>query len=325
MKKMKILNLPLFLMVFVLLFISSCKQENLLPGYVSLSLPANSSTDVALNASLSWQAAIDPDGDAVTYDVYFGTEATPSTVASTGQTGTTYAPAFAANTTYYWKVVVKDGNGGTSESAVWSFTTDIVNWTDATHGIFSDTRDNKVYDVVKIGNQVWFAENLAYEIPGKEITNNIQWQNNAAYDGWCYYDNDKSTNGGTYGILYQWEAAKVACPVGWHLSTDDEWTTLTGYLGGESIAGGKLKETVTTHWITPNTGATNETGFTALPGGARDDNGAFAFVDYLGFWWSSTEASSTTAWYRHMNYNTSSVSKISYNKEMGASVRCVKN
>ncbi|MDY0141079.1 MAG: FISUMP domain-containing protein, partial [Bacteroidales bacterium] len=99
----------------------------------------------------------------------------------------------------------------------------------------------------------------------------------------------------------------------------------TDYLGGESVAGGKLKEIGTTHWNTPNTGATNETGFTALPGGYRYGNGAFDDIGYGGYWWSATELSTSSAWNRSMNCNDSDVGRSNYGKEVGFSVRCVRD
>ena len=109
---------------------------------------------------------------------------------------------------------------------------------------------------------------------------------------WAYDGNE--SNVATYGRLYTWYAvtdSRNVCPTGWHVPTDAEWTTLTTFLGGENVAGGKLKETGTTHWTTPNTGATNETGFTALPSGYRYIDGTFLTIFSMGIWWSSTEAS----------------------------------
>lgn len=328
MKRITICYLSLFVIVFTLLLTSSCENDypNLAPGNIILISPFYSAIDISLDVSLSWQAASDPNGNVVTYDVYFGTETTPVTVVSSSQTGTTYSPTLAANTTYYWKVVAKDGKGGTSESAVWSFTTEIIVWSDATHGIFTDPRDNNKYDVIKIGEQIWFAENLSYEIAGKEITDYTQWRTNSAYDGWCYYNNDKVTNGSTYGILYQWEAAKVVCPVGWHLPVDSEWTILTDYLGGESEAGGKLKESGTIHWNAPNTGATNSSGFSALPGGYRFNLlGSFDNLGYFGFWWSATEHDETTVWSRHLDYDNAETNRYFENKMTGCSIRCIRD
>ena len=119
--------------------------------------------------------------------------------------------------------------------------------------------------------------------------------------------------------------ATSACPDGWHLPSDDEWTTLIDFLGGEDVAGGKMKETGTTHWNSPNTGATNSSGFTALPGGYRNTNGNFGSKGYSGRWWSATEYSSTDAWYRRLSSNHDGVYRYSYVKERGFSVRCVRD
>jgi len=121
-----ILNLMLLASLFILLVISSCSKEeelNMPPGKATLTSPDNNSTDVALNSKMNWQAAIDSDGDLVSYDVYFGADATPTAIVSADQSGTSYTPTLSANTTYYWKIVSKDPNGGTSQSETWSFST----------------------------------------------------------------------------------------------------------------------------------------------------------------------------------------------------------
>jgi uncharacterized protein (TIGR02145 family) len=114
------------------------------------------------------------------------------------------------------------------------------------------------------------------------------------------------------------------CPAGWHLPSDAEWTELTDYLGGTSVAGGKLKETGTA-WGSPNTGATNETGFTALPGGYRYFDENFHDIGNYGYWWSATELATYYSWFRHMTYHTSTVAKYSNNWQSGYSVRCVRD
>jgi uncharacterized protein (TIGR02145 family) len=109
------------------------------------------------------------------------------------------------------------------------------------------------------------------------------------------------------------------------LPSDAEWTDLTTYLGGESVAGDKLKEIGTTHWNSPNTGATNETGFTALPGGHLSSNGAFFSIGNTGYWWCATEYSTISAYYWRMGYDYSDVNRLSLGKELGFSVRCVRD
>jgi len=194
-------------------------------------------------------------------------------------------------------------------------------------GTFTDSRDNKTYKWVKIGDQVWMAENLAYTGSGiQHITDENVWQNNTDYDGWCYYENN-TAYGDTYGVLYQWEAAKIACPTGWHLPTEAEWTTLTDYLGGENVAGGKMKETGTTHWDSPNTGADNSSGFSGLPGGSRDYYGFFNLLGMRGYWWSDTESNHNVNnfYLFRLSYNNARVIRYDDVKSNGSSVRCIKD
>jgi uncharacterized protein (TIGR02145 family) len=144
----------------------------------------------------------------------------------------------------------------------------------------------------------------------------------------------------TYGVLYNWPAAmngeassssnpsgiQGVCPVGWHLPSNAEWTELIDYLGGASVAGGKLKETGTDHWSNPNTGATNESGFTALPGGERRaDNNTTSLKNEYGFWWSATEISSVYVSHVYIRNNYSNAYTSILTKDYGFSVRCIKD
>ncbi|MFZ4414511.1 MAG: FISUMP domain-containing protein, partial [Bacteroidales bacterium] len=190
--------------------------------------------------------------------------------------------------------------------------------------------DNNFYTTVLIGTQIWMAENLktTHYSNGDTIPNVT---GNAAWLGietgkYCNYNNTPAIST-TYGRLYNWYAVNTGnlCPTGWHEPTNAEWTTLTTYLGGESLAGGKLKEAGFVHWNNPNTSATNETGFTALPGGFRSSNGAFNYLGDYGYWWSYTEYFSTTAWYRYMLSNNSNAYSLNDNKSGGFSVRCIKD
>ncbi len=215
---------------------------------------------------------------------------------------------------------------------------------ETTSGTFTDTRDNKVYNWVKIGNQVWMAENLKYLPSVNQVADGSEDLAGSYYYVYDYDGTDvnaakATSNYTTYGVLYNWTAAMAGsasstanpsgvqgvCPTGWHLPSDAEWTELTDYLGGISDAGGKLKETGTTHWYSPNTGATNETGFTALPGGNRSNSGAFDTVGSNGYWWSATEFIATYAWYRNLYYIGSNVYRYYDGKEVGFSVRCVRD
>jgi uncharacterized protein (TIGR02145 family) len=201
---------------------------------------------------------------------------------------------------------------------------------ETTSGTFIDSRDGNEYNWVQIGDQVWMAENLAY-LPSVNMV--ADGSEDAAgsyyyvygYDGTNVAEAKATDNYATYGVLYNWTAAMNACPDGWHLPSDAEWTELTDYLGGESVAGGKLKETGTTHWASPNTGATNETGFTALPGGYRYSSGTFYNIGSNGYWWSATEYDAATAWYRYVDYYDGNVYRNDSNKEVGFSVRCLRD
>ena len=185
------------------------------------------------------------------------------------------------------------------------------------------------YNTVLIDSQCWMAENLVTtkyndgtDIP--YVTDGTAWMNlsTAAY---AWYNNDEATYGNTYGALYNWHVVNSSniCPNGWHVPTTSEWTSLTTYLGGVSIAGGKLKESGTEHWDSPNLGATNESGFTSLPAGERSIDGAFRYNTRNTTFWSANEVYSNYAWYRSMNYNSEGVNS-NYNwKSSGYSIRCL--
>ena len=192
------------------------------------------------------------------------------------------------------------------------------------------------YKTVFIGTQQWMAENLKVSkyndgtsIPN--IIDNTQWENNNT-GAWAYNNND-ATNNAKYGKLYNWYAVspttyygnKNVCPTGWHLPTDAEWSVLTDYLGGESVAGGKMKEVGTTNWNSPNTDATNTSLFSALPGGYRTDGGNYDYVGSNGYWWSSTENYTIIAWTRYLtSLNGDAYRSYGY-KRHGLSVRCLKD
>ncbi len=184
---------------------------------------------------------------------------------------------------------------------------------------------------VTIGTQVWKNKNLEVTnyrngdmIP--QVTDPTDWAS-LTTGAWCYYNND-STNGAIYGKLYNWYAvndSRGLAPVGYHLPTDYEWNILSDYLGGESVAGGKIKEAGTTNWLSPNTGADNRSGFTALPGGFRSTDGAFVDIGRGTLWWSSTEGDSATAWTRNLNNYSGYIGSNLFNKIFGFSVRCIKD
>jgi uncharacterized protein (TIGR02145 family) len=199
----------------------------------------------------------------------------------------------------------------------------------------TDGRDGTNYAVVRIGSQLWMAENLKYlpsvsEMGTGSSTNPHYYV--SGYNGTDITEAKGTANFATYGVLYNWPAAmngettgtvQGVCPAGWHLPSDSDWTALTDYLGGLDVAGGKLKEAGTAHWISPNTGAGNESGFTALPGGYRD--AMFYELGYLGHWWTATENGPGTAWARHLKFNETEIKSDFVNTSLGYSVRCVKD
>jgi uncharacterized protein (TIGR02145 family) len=191
--------------------------------------------------------------------------------------------------------------------------------------------EGNVYNTVKIGNQTWMVKNLkatkyndGTSIP--LVTDGAAWAA-LTTPGYCWYDNEASSFKPSYGALYNGYAVSTGklCPTGWHVPSDEEWTTLTTWLGGESFAGDKLKETGTSFWVSPNTGATNESGYTALPGGLRYFDGLFHDFGFSGYWWSSTEYSTTRAYFRYMDYEYDNVFRFNNLKKIGFSVRCLRD
>jgi len=194
-----------------------------------------------------------------------------------------------------------------------------------------DPGDGYVYPVILVGEQLWMAEDLratkfndGTDIPFIFVNNSSDFEN-LTTPGYFWYNNDYDNYGTVYGALYNWYAVNSGklCPSGWHVPTDAEWTTLTNYLG-EDFAADKLKEAGTMHWLSPNSG-TNETGFTALPGGACTGYGPFAFIGEFGHWWTATEADRSNALLRWMVNEGTMVARIPYWKSSGLSVRCLKD
>jgi uncharacterized protein (TIGR02145 family) len=194
--------------------------------------------------------------------------------------------------------------------------------------------DGNVYKTVIIGTQNWMAENLMVTHfrngdPVVNVSDNTAWAN-LTKPAFCWYNNDEATYKNTYGAIYNWYTVgnNMLCPEGWHVPSDAEWSELTSYLGGFSLSGGKLKETGLTHWQKPNTKATNESGFTGLPGGFRDYTGDFRLLGKVGYFWSSTVfgVRSTDAWNFNLNYDNSYFYRTGYGiVQNGFSIRCLQN
>lgn len=197
-------------------------------------------------------------------------------------------------------------------------------------GTMTDQEGN-VYKTITIGTQTWMAENLRTTtfrngVAISEITDVTEWVNTSAA-AYCTYNYTTSPDTvDTYGRLYNWYAASDPnniAPSGWHVPTDADWTTLTEYLGTAEEVGGILKAAGTEFWQSPNTGATDAVGFTALPGGYCSGN----FVDFgnRGLWWSSTSSTTTEAFYRRLYYESTEFWRADFNKNYGFSIRCVKD
>ena len=198
----------------------------------------------------------------------------------------------------------------------------------------------KPYNSVIIGKQCWMTQNLDL---GVAILGSQDQSNNGVIEKYCF--NNNTANCDIYGGLYQWAEmvqyfngatnttswnpvpsgnVQGICPSGWHLPTDAEWTILSTYLGGEPVAGGKMKETGTTHWAAPNTSATNESGFTALPGGYRN-NGSFLSLTLFGMFGSASQTGLASVWSRQINNDAADLYRTNGSKDWGFSVRCCKD
>lgn len=195
------------------------------------------------------------------------------------------------------------------------------------NGIVIDI-DGNIYHSVHIGNQVWMLENLnvTHFRNGEVIPLATKWQNpdTAVY---CNFNNTDSLSK-TYGKLYNWYAAhdkRNIAPVGWHVPTESDWQTLIAFLGGENFAGGKLKEKGIRHWLKPNTGASNESGFTGLPGGYSTNTGVFLGMGTNAYWWSSTDGNETMGCCRCVSSTSQAIECIKGGKLCGFSVRCIKD
>lgn len=189
------------------------------------------------------------------------------------------------------------------------------------------------YSIVEIGNQIWMAENLKTtkyldQSPIPNVPDQSIWDGLAS-PGYCWFSNNVNYKD-VYGALYNFyvldpagNGGKYVCPSGWHIPTDQQWTELTSYLG-DAEAGNKLKESGTSHWKRPNSSATNESGFTALPGGYRAMNLGYMVFGEGGCWWSSTEADPSSSWERGMNISRTDVYRTHVSRDFGFSIRCLK-
>jgi len=328
-KKLSIwIYFPFLIMGILLLLTISCKKEDNSNSAGPLPVLTTVVVTNITNTTASCGGNITSDGGTTVTarGVCWSTSQTPTVVNSktTDGTGkgsfTSNISGLTASTTYYVRAYATNSAGTVYGSAI-AFTTP---------GTVTDINGN-IYSTVTIGNQVWMAVNLkttkfndGSAIP--LVTDNSTWEI-LTTPGYCWYNNSGSTYAQAYGALYNYYTVynNKLCPTGWHVPTDADWTTLITYLGGENVAGGKLKESGTTHWNSPNSEVTNETGFTALPGGCRNPAGTFVGIGGSGNWWSATQTSACNAWSWNMIYNYSDVSRLEGPKHFGLSVRCMRD
>jgi uncharacterized protein (TIGR02145 family) len=297
------------------------------------SLTTTSISQVTQTSAISGGNIIDNGGSTVTArGVVWNTTGTPtiSDNKTTDGSGTgTYVSnltVLSPSTTYYVRAYATNSTGTT-------YGNQHIFTTTATSQTVTDI-DGNIYNTVQIGNQVWMSENLKtlrYK-NGDSIPNvleNTDWQD-LSTGALSVYNHDGSNNT-VYGNLYNWYTtsdSRGICPTGWHVPTDDEWVTLNIYLGGSFLSGGgKMKAVGTTYWDNPNSGATNESGFSALPGGYRNVDGNFGFLRLHSYFWCGPppEATATNGWFRLLDNESDNVGRSNVSKQFGFSIRCLKD
>ena len=310
-------------------------QHPLLPSSPD---PEDGAENQSINHDIYWTCT-DPEGDPLTYDVYFGTEDTLHLV-SYGQSEITFEPGtLKHNKQYFWKIVARDIHGDTTEGPLWSFVTEDEGPWECGDQVY-DSRNGETYNTTLIGWQCWMAENINI---GKMLNGNEEMTNNGIIEKYCY-DNDVE-NCYEYGGLYQWDemmeythipGTQGICPDGWHISSDDEWKILEGTVDsqhpvGDTIwdnkgmrgfdAGLNLKST---YGWRDNGNGTGLYGFAALPGGWRPESGGFSSINNTAFFWTSSEYDSD-AWERYIGDGGDKVGNWDFYKTFGHSVRCLKD
>jgi uncharacterized protein (TIGR02145 family) len=331
------LSFLLLLLVFIISMISSCKEDDpaVIPPEPTLPvLTTVAVTNISATAARSGGKISNDGGSKVTArGVCFGLNADPvitgGKTINGSDTGSfiSIISGLKANTLYYVRAYATNSKG-TAYGNTFIFNTTVY----FLPGNGVTDIDGNYYTSVILSSQEWMGENLKvsrYQNGDSitKITDNNVWTS-LTEGAYCDYGNDPA-NSITYGKLYNFYAVddiRYLCPAGWHVPTHDEWTTLINYLGGETNAGGRMKEAGTIHWMSPNTAATNESGFNALPAGLRGSFvGTYNYLNEETDWWSSTEDDETNAWETYLIFNNSSATTHYYDKNLGLSVRCIKN
>jgi len=316
----------------------------IIPGISAANTPAQlatlsttAATSIADISAVSGGNITNNGGAAITArGIVWSTNQIPTLASNLGYTNdgtgtgsfTSTLTSLTANTTYYVRAYATN-SAGTAYGNDVSFTTTAGIVTNPGAGV---TFDGYTYSSIVLGNgQEWMSENLrtttyANGDPIPNVTDSTQWLN-LTTGAWSHYNNDSQYEN-PYGKLYNWYTvndSRNVCPTGWHVPSDAEWTVLSDYLGGGAVAGGKMKSTGTAYWLTPNFGATNESGFSGLPGGYRKHDGTFNYIGGYGDWWSSTGSAVGNAWHRNLNYTNGDVGSGYSNKTNGFSVRCLRD
>lgn len=294
---------------------------NSLPDIPSLPQPANGSTNIETDTTLSWYCS-DPDGDELSYNIYFGTSLTFKLVQTNFQNNT-YTPQQILNdSTYLWKIVAYDVIGDSTEGPVWHFTTGTFTCGED----FVDDRDGQIYGTIAIGEQCWMKENLNI---GTMIPGSINMSNNEIFEKYCF--DDIPENCDTWGGLYQWdetmqyitvEGSQGVCPEGWHVPSDSEWFTLENYVDPT------ITNPVQKNWRGVDCGTklkiNGSSGFDALMAGWRYHDGEFLYSDERTIFWSSTKHGNFY-WFRILYVSNPKSYRNETLKTHGNSIRCLKN
>ena len=334
-KRNKLLIYPFILLGLLLMLTINCKKTDItdyIPPPILKKIPVLTTSDISniTPSSATCGGDITSDGDTIVTarGVCWSTNQNPTISDSISSDGAGMGD-FISNlknlgpsTKYYVRAYATNGIG-TGYGEVRSFTT---------LGGITDI-DGNVYDTVTIGTQVWMVQNLKTTRLNDgsniaNITDNSGWSN-CTTNAYCWYNNNIAAHKDPYGALYNWYTVNSGklCPQGWHVPSYDEWLTLIMEVGNQAHSGGRLKEVGTAHWAYPNTGATNEYGFTALPGGVREDElGDFDYLTKYGGFWTSTQEFSHSSNYTMMNYDYEGISEgATHQFEYGLSVRCIKD
>jgi uncharacterized protein (TIGR02145 family) len=332
---LRVLLYPLFFMVALTMLTVSCSEEETVIPPTAPGVLTSPVSEINETTATSGGLITSNGGAAITQKgICWSSTSQAPTTADTKTTDTissgeykSYLTGLTANTTYYVRAYAIN-SVGTSYGNLQTFKTLPVLFTAG--GGVADIDGNN-YATVIIGTQEWMVANLKTTKFNDgsaitQVTADADWKN-LTTAGYCWYKNDETSYKNTYGALYNWYAANDSklCPTGWHLPTNDEWALLEATLGGDTMVGGRMKEIGTAHWNAPNYGADNRGGFTALPAGYRDGNGAFDYMGMSGRWWSATELSIVGAWYRSTLYSNAQSQRGYGSKTFGYAIRCVKD